>query len=244
MVKNFDHLVKIFLKFLYTAHVILIFNTQCQSLGISARTIKLKGSWISIEIIHQKFCSILSKQPETNERTSTNIKVTKLYIFCFLGCRGGGVLAVCKTCAPFAHMNIKKNCCSCRKVEKGKDDRNYRLQSLQVTKYGIAIPSTQLFSFILNPFSKCFKIQNFFNPKILSSSNISNLQYKCHVHLLICLAFQINISRMNCRFSNRCRPGVLRPPLYGHHCLFHKHGRVRILPHNHQSITKMTSRVI
>ena len=57
------YLVKIYFQFLDTAHIILILNTQSHSLCISSRTIKLKGSWISVNVLEQKFCSILSQQP-------------------------------------------------------------------------------------------------------------------------------------------------------------------------------------
>lgn len=57
------YLVKIFLQLLDTTHVVLVFNTQGHSLRVSTRTIKLKGSWVSVDIIQQKLCCILSQQP-------------------------------------------------------------------------------------------------------------------------------------------------------------------------------------
>lgn len=58
-------LVKILLELLDPAHVILIFNTKCHSLSITAWAFELKWARILVCVIHQKFCCILSQQPAT-----------------------------------------------------------------------------------------------------------------------------------------------------------------------------------
>lgn len=64
-ITRFKHLVKILLQFLNTAHVIPVFNTQSYSLSICTRTIKLNGSRISVEVVQQESCCILSQEPAT-----------------------------------------------------------------------------------------------------------------------------------------------------------------------------------
>lgn len=58
-------LVKILLELLHPAHIILIFNTKCHSLSITAWAFELKWARSLVYVIHQKFCRILSQQPAT-----------------------------------------------------------------------------------------------------------------------------------------------------------------------------------
>lgn len=70
--RNRKHLVKILLQFLDAAHVILVFNAKSHNLRISTRTIKLKRSRVSVNVLHQKLCCIFSQQPANKTKELFN----------------------------------------------------------------------------------------------------------------------------------------------------------------------------
>lgn len=59
---NMKYPIEIYLQFLDTAHVVLVFDAQTYWLGIGTRTIKLERSGVSVDIIHQEFGCILPQQ--------------------------------------------------------------------------------------------------------------------------------------------------------------------------------------
>lgn len=75
---NCQDLFKVLLKFLNAAHVVLVFNRKSYNLRTRTRTIKLKWTWISVDIIHKKALCLLSQQPATNIMRQTMPSIDSL----------------------------------------------------------------------------------------------------------------------------------------------------------------------
>lgn len=57
------NLLDVFLQFLDASHVVLIFYAEGDWFSITTRPIKLKGTGVSVHILHQELACILSQQP-------------------------------------------------------------------------------------------------------------------------------------------------------------------------------------
>lgn len=95
-----QNLVEVFLQFLYPAHVILIFDTQSNRLGIGTRAIELKRTWVSVYVVQQKFGCVLPQQPDRQTPNEGPRKLSKSWSIVYIGINtreGDGEMANIKT---------------------------------------------------------------------------------------------------------------------------------------------------